>query len=81
MVVEMALGLSIVYQQFPAAERLASTIPLPPPDTYTETLEGLADVEVVNPRDCWSLARAVAMNAGNERYWDVLPRAKDWSLV
>jgi hypothetical protein len=80
-VVEMALGLSIVYQQFPATDRLASTIPLPPADTYTETVEGLLEADVTNPSEGWSLARAVAMNAGKDAYWAVLPRAKDWLLV
>jgi hypothetical protein len=55
-VVEMALGLSMVYQQFQAEDRLASTIPLPSADTYTEMPEGLPEVEVVNPSEGWSLA-------------------------
>ncbi len=80
-VVEMALGLSIVYQQFPAEDRLASTIPLPPADTYTETLEALPEVDVVNAIEGWSLAKAVAMKEGNEAYWAVLPRAKDSPFV
>ena len=77
----MALGLSTVYQQFPAEDRLARTIPLPPAETYTEMVEGLVDVDVVNPSEGCPLASEVAMNVGNEVYWAVLPRANDWPFV
>ena len=80
-VVEMALGLSIVYQQSPAEDRLASTTPLPPAETYTETVDGLVDVEVVNPSEGWSVASEVTMNEGKQAYWALLPKANDWPFV